>query len=139
MFYLQLNIESIWHTTCKYPSPRDVKWERILAMTVKYHGLCESCERDGTCTLRRSTRLKIVQCEEFTFRSFENQYLMESGDPLLRDSARAAQFGICSNCLYVHSCGFPGACLGVLHCEEYTLDEGGVMPSDQSRHSRSAA
>jgi len=139
IFYLQLNIESIWHTTCEYPSLREVKWERILAMGVKYHGLCESCESDGTCTLRRSTRLKIVQCEDYSFRSFENQNLMETGDPFLRDSARAAQFGICSNCLYVHSCGFPDARLGVFHCEEYTLDEEGLMPSDQSGHSRPAA
>ena len=108
-------------------------------MAVKYYGLCESCKRDGTCRLRRSTRLKIVQCEDFSFRSFEKRNLKGSGDSWLQDHARVAQLGICSNCLNVHSCGFPNARRGVLHCEEYTLDEAGEIPSVQSSHSRSAA
>ncbi len=34
-------------------------------MAVKYYGLCETCEHDPNCTLRRSLQLKIIQCEEY--------------------------------------------------------------------------
>ena len=63
-------------------------------MAVKYYGLCESCEHDETCTLRRSSRLKIVQCEDFSMRIVENRILPESGDSGIEDSAYLAQPGI---------------------------------------------
>jgi|WetSurMetagenome_2_1015567.scaffolds.fasta_scaffold67835_2 hypothetical protein len=32
----------------------------------KYSGLCETCDHDATCTLRRSPRLEIILCEQFS-------------------------------------------------------------------------
>jgi hypothetical protein len=31
----------------------------------KYRGLCETCDYDSTCTLKRSPKLEIIQCEEY--------------------------------------------------------------------------
>jgi F420-non-reducing hydrogenase iron-sulfur subunit len=36
-----------------------------MAQMLKHYGLCENCDRDATCTLRRSARLAIIECEEF--------------------------------------------------------------------------
>ena len=115
------------------------KWERNSTMAVKYYGLCETCEHDANCTLRRSSQLKIVQCEKFSVRPAEKKAPQESGDAGFEDPAEAARLGICSNCLNVHTCGFPDARRGVLQCEEYVLDEAGVTPPVQTGYSRSAA
>lgn len=32
---------------------------------LKYRGLCETCDFDATCTLKRSPRLEIIHCEQF--------------------------------------------------------------------------
>jgi hypothetical protein len=49
-----------------------------MAAMTKYHGLCETCDRDAACTLKRSSRLEIIHCEQY------------STQPLIRkqDSAR---------------------------------------------------
>ena len=39
----------------------------------------------------------------------------------------AARLGLCANCLNVVTCGFPNARHGVVQCEEYILDEAGVV------------
>jgi hypothetical protein len=39
-------------------------WVNTMADKPKHSGLCETCERDAICTLRRSTRLEIILCEE---------------------------------------------------------------------------
>ena len=31
----------------------------------KYYGLCETCDHDATCNLKRSPRLEIIHCEQF--------------------------------------------------------------------------
>jgi len=104
----------------------------------KYSGLCETCDYDATCTLRRSTQLKIIQCEEFSVQS-------SSAKPIARQQAldsdlnEAQAPGLCSNCLHVLTCGFPNARRGVVTCEEYLLDEAGVITSATDEHSRSAA
>ncbi len=38
----------------------------MVATSIKYHGLCETCDHDATCTLKRSPRLEIIHCEQFT-------------------------------------------------------------------------
>jgi hypothetical protein len=111
-----------------------------MAKTTKYLGLCETCEHDETCMLRRSSRLEIIQCEEFSTRptdsqSVPNRQATEIGDPM-----EAARLGLCSNCLNVLACGFPNARHGVVQCEEYILDEAGVVsPLKKTENSRSAA
>jgi hypothetical protein len=37
----------------------------MVAMS-KYHGLCETCDRDAACTLKRSSRLEIIHCEQYS-------------------------------------------------------------------------
>jgi len=39
--------------------------ERMAARS-QYSGLCETCDREPDCTLRRSSRLEIIHCEEFS-------------------------------------------------------------------------
>lgn len=62
-------------------------------MAVKHYGLCETCEHDSTCTLRRSTRLKIVQCEEFSLRpcKIKKKASPKSGKAGLREPACQSQ------------------------------------------------
>ncbi len=103
----------------------------------KYYGLCETCEHDATCMLRRSTQLKIIQCEEFSTQPVIRKIIAAQNEPV--DPMEGASMGICVNCLNVATCGFPNARQGVVQCEEYTLDEAGVVPAKQAECSESAA
>jgi hypothetical protein len=105
----------------------------------KYTGLCETCEHDATCTLRRSTQLEIIQCEEFSTQPLVNRAAPPQNDLSFSDPMQAARLGLCSNCLNVVTCGFPNARQGVIECEEYILDEAGVVPPVKAEYSRSAA
>ena len=107
-------------------------------MAGKYYGLCETCEHDATCMLRRSQQLKIIQCEEFSTRPVERKVRPASADTDLQDPSEIAQLGVCANCLNIHSCGFPNARCGVLQCEEYILDEAGVVPPVRPGYSSAA-
>ncbi|HSW39035.1 MAG TPA: hypothetical protein VLL97_06040 [Acidobacteriota bacterium] len=37
-----------------------------MAASTKYRGLCETCDQDATCTLKRSFRLEIIHCEQYS-------------------------------------------------------------------------
>jgi hypothetical protein len=37
-----------------------------MALTSRHRGLCETCDYDATCTLKRSSRLEIIHCEQFS-------------------------------------------------------------------------
>jgi hypothetical protein len=108
-------------------------------MADKYTGLCETCEHDATCLLRRSPQLEIIQCEEFSTQPMPNKALPAYNKVMPQDPVESAQLGVCANCLNVITCGFPSARQGVLQCEEYILDEAGVVPAVQPEYSRSAA
>jgi hypothetical protein len=110
-----------------------------MADTLKYSGLCETCEHDATCTLRRSSRLEIIQCEEFSIQPVVSKAAPPMKKETAPDPDGAVRMGLCANCLNVVSCGFPNARNGVLQCEEYVLDESGVVPPASSEYSRSAA
>ena len=110
-----------------------------MADMPKYSGLCETCDHDATCTLRRSSQLEIIQCEEFSIQPLARKPAPEKEEALLPDPAEVARMGLCANCLHVVTCGFPNARLGVLQCEEYLLDEAGLIPPVQSKYKRSAA
>jgi hypothetical protein len=104
----------------------------------KYTGLCETCDHDATCTLRRSSQLKIVLCEEFSAQAAANKpfYVDETAAV---EPADAKALGLCANCLNRITCGFPNARNNVLFCEEHVLDETGLVPPVLSECSRSAA
>ena len=104
----------------------------------KYYGLCETCEHDATCMLRRSSLLKIIQCEEFSTQPVESKSAAVN-EGTMPDPAESSRIGLCSNCLNMPTCGFPNARQGVLMCEEYILDEAGVVPPVQPECSESAA
>ena len=108
-----------------------------MAEIARYSGLCETCDHDSTCMLRRSTLLKIIECEEFSIQS-------SVPPPAVREATasyptEAGALGLCANCLNVVTCGFPSARRGVLQCEEYILDEAGVIPAIEIDYSKSAA
>jgi len=105
----------------------------------KYHGLCETCDFDPTCMLRRSDKLEIIQCEEFSNQQATPKRKPAAKRALPPDSMETAFMGLCANCLNVMTCGFPGARKGVMHCEEYALDEAGLVLSSQTDFSKSAA
>jgi hypothetical protein len=110
-----------------------------MAYVPKYSGLCETCEHDPTCMLRRSTRLEIIQCEEFSTQLVPNKPVSIPVETMVADPTVVAMMGLCANCLNVVSCGFPAARHGVQQCEEYILDEKGAIPAIQAERSKSAA
>ena len=111
-----------------------------MAYVPKYSGLCETCDHDSTCMLRRSTRLEIYECEEFSNQPVADKAAAVHTMTMTADPKVAAMMGLCANCLNVVSCGFPAARHGVLQCEEYILDEAGVIPTIQTdERSESAA
>jgi hypothetical protein len=115
--------------------------ERMNAMTnaIKYAGLCETCDHDSTCTLRRMPHLEVIQCEEFSVQSYPSKTLAASPESPFVDPAEFSRMGLCSNCLNVAACGLPQTLQGVQHCEEYVLDEAGIVPPVQPQNSESAA
>jgi hypothetical protein len=110
-----------------------------MADMPKYTGLCETCEHDATCMLRRSPQLAIIQCEEFSILPVTVKAISIQDENPLSNLAGSAGLGLCANCLYLLTCGFPKARQGVLQCEEYLLDEAGLIPPLQTKFSRSAA
>lgn len=44
-----------------------------MAAIPKYYGLCETCDHDAKCTLKRSTRLEIIHCEQFSTQPVMNE------------------------------------------------------------------
>ena len=105
----------------------------------KYFGLCETCELDPTCMLRRSSQLKIIQCEEFSIQQPAAKLNSSIGLSNVSDEIESSSLGLCANCLNVMTCGFPNARQGVSQCEEYLLDESGVNPPLRPVRSESAA
>jgi hypothetical protein len=87
--------------------------------------------------LRRSTQLKVIECEEFSIQSSIPHRAARA--TTASDPTEAGALGLCVNCLNVVTCGFPNARQGVLQCEEYILDEAGVIPAVQIDYSKSAA
>jgi len=109
-----------------------------MPKSTKYFGLCENCEHDATCMLRRSTVLKIIQCEEFSIQPTTTEVTTPQDTPY-SETPEQARMGLCANCLNLPTCGFPDARQGVLHCEEYVLDEAGEVPPMKPERSKSAA
>jgi hypothetical protein len=110
-----------------------------MPKNLKYYGLCETCEHDENCTLRRSSVLKIIQCEEFSVQPTAAAVNVVREEEPEFDLQEQAHLGLCANCLNLQTCGFPSARNGVVQCEEYILDEAGVIPPIQKVRSESAA
>jgi hypothetical protein len=84
-------------------------------------------------------QLEVIQCEEFSTQSPVSQTFSAPAESSFVDPAESARMGLCSNCLNVITCGFSQALRGVQQCEEYILDEAGVIPPIQAQRSESAA
>ena len=110
-----------------------------MAEMPKYSGLCETCDHDATCMLRRSSKLEIIQCEEFSTQPVVQKAAVVVEEKPNPDPAEAARMGLCANCRDIDSCGFPNARHGVLQCEEYVLGEAGSNPAARPECSKSAA
>jgi hypothetical protein len=119
----------------------DLPTERknTMADMPKYTGLCETCEHDATCMLRRSSELAIIQCEEFSIMPVPSKPISSRKEVPVLMSDGSAELGLCANCLNILTCGFPNARQSVVQCEEYMLDEAGVIPPLQAEYSKSAA
>ena len=110
-----------------------------MAEMPKYSGLCETCDHDASCMLRRSSKLEIIQCEEFSTQPVVPKAAVVVPEGPSPDPTEAARMGLCANCRDVDTCGFPNARHGVLQCEEYVLDEAGPIAPARHVCSRSAA
>jgi hypothetical protein len=111
----------------------------MMPEMTKYSGLCETCEHDPTCMLRRSSLLKIIQCEEFSIQQTAAKPIAPGKQLTMPDENGSSSLGLCANCLHVTTCGFPNARQSVSQCEEYQLDEAGVNPPLRPERSASAA
>jgi hypothetical protein len=89
--------------------------------------------------LRRSDKLEIIQCEEFSSQQAAPRKRVDAKQAAPPDPMENAYMGLCANCVSVNTCGFPSARKSVVHCEEYLLDESGLVPTTQADYSRSAA
>jgi hypothetical protein len=56
-----------------------------MAARSKYTGLCETCEQDATCTLKRSSQLEIIYCEQYF-----TQPLMDKKTPIQEEVSQSA-------------------------------------------------
>jgi hypothetical protein len=56
-----------------------------MAARSKYTGLCETCEQDATCTLKRSSQLEIIYCEQYF-----TQPLMDKKAPIQEEVSQSA-------------------------------------------------
>jgi hypothetical protein len=106
---------------------------------IKYSGLCQTCDNAPTCTLQRMPHLEVIQCEEFSTHSAVRKPTFASEEAPFVDPADVARMGLCANCLNAVTCGLSKALDGVQQCEEYVLDEAGVIPPVQANRSESAA
>jgi hypothetical protein len=105
----------------------------------KYYGLCETCEHDATCTLRRDPQLNIIECEEFSIQPVHTSKTPVWNLTPYEDPVETAGMGLCANCQYMNTCGFTTARQKVLQCEEYTLDTTNSVPLVLGERSKSAA
>ncbi len=105
----------------------------------KYYGLCETCEHDATCSLRRDPQLNIIECEEFSIQPVHSATLLKRDVTPYSDPSETSGMGLCSNCLYMDTCGFPNALQNVLQCEEYELDRSNSVPLMPAERRESAA
>ncbi len=105
----------------------------------KYSGLCETCDHDETCNLRRFPQLKIIHCEEFSTQTGTGMPIPARNLPANSHQIQMSGMGLCVNCWNALTCGLPDARQNVLQCEEYILDEAGIIPPIQAERSRSAA
>ena len=106
---------------------------------IKYCGLCENCEYDATCALRRDPLLKIIECEEFSVQPTPDATISARDLTPHDEATETAKMGLCANCQHSNTCAFPNARKNILQCEEYMLAESWNKLLKQTERSRSAA
>ena len=67
--------------------------ERMDAManTVKYSGICETCDHDKACMLKRIPQLEVIECEHFCTHPVVNNLSVVPADASLADPAESSQ------------------------------------------------
>ena len=87
-------------------------------------GLCATCRHVDGCSLIRSEKGPVVQCEEFEIEGKidvgVHKEPVSSKPPAEKEhDDGGALLGLCSNCDLRSTCTFPKPEAGVWHCEEY--------------------
>jgi hypothetical protein len=81
----------------------------------------------------------IIRCEEFSTQAGTGKAIPSGNLGMHSDLIETSRMGLCANCLNVLGCGFPNARQNVLQCEEYVLDNAGIIHVAQEEYSKSAA
>jgi len=66
-----------------------------MAVMSKYRGLCETCDHDAICTMKRSPRLEIIQCEQFSTQPVMHRQAVSQGESSPSDSPRNHGIATC--------------------------------------------
>jgi hypothetical protein len=88
---------------------------------VVYRGLCSTCNHSTGCKFRRDPERPVLFCEEFDSYSSVKPSLPNtpSRSRFVENLELKERMGLCINCDRSSECAFPGAEVGVWHCEEY--------------------
>jgi hypothetical protein len=62
-----------------------------MTNTVKYSGICETCDHDQACMLKRIPQLEIIECEHFCTHPVVNNCSAVSVDIAKEDPAEIGQ------------------------------------------------
>lgn len=64
-----------------------------MANPVKYSGLCETCDNDQACRLKRIPQLEVIECEQFCTHPIVNDFPAAAVDAANEDSVEIGQEG----------------------------------------------
>ena len=86
-------------------------------------GICAACKHDPECIYEASSRVAILECEQFEMGCLERSAgsswpLYSSPEPGRRTSTNGPA-GLCVNCEHLKTCVYPKPEGGVWRCEEY--------------------
>jgi hypothetical protein len=62
-----------------------------MANAVKYSGLCETCDNDQACMLKRIPQFEIIECEQFCTHPVVNNVSAVAADTTNGDPAEIGQ------------------------------------------------
>jgi hypothetical protein len=64
-----------------------------MANTVKYSGICETCDHDQACMLKRIPQLEIIECEHFCTHPVVNTISATPAEAAKEDPTEAGRVG----------------------------------------------
>ena len=88
-----LPLPNYWHILCYEKVAEVMPVERMDAManTVKYSGICETCDHDKACMLKRIPQLEVIECEHFCTHPVVNNLSVVPADASPADPAESSQ------------------------------------------------